>query len=604
MNKELKWVKKNYSENMMQLCRELFPTILEEENILKTILVKTFYNHRCLAEDLISNDKKDDFKNFIFSYYNEMHNEESVEDDINYDIEELLKNVNYNFFKVETNEELEKFKKYYIKEEILCTFNSNRLKHSDIYFLIKNNVETIKRSNKPNKEDDYSTSVLCVQFSKGTYNNISIISRYNHSVENPNATYGNNLELICKNLTNAFISKYKYNVPNIYRKYFEMPRYIQKNGKYYKYNVESNGIYYCIDNITLGYDGEKHYDKSKYILMETFLLSLSGEGIKILNCNKNFMIPDKNETFKVNVKNEVDKDHKKIKIITLKDKRYEEDSVFIINDSNQIISIDMPNLVDVEDFFSRQRFDKLKCIKLKNVKSVSMNFLNKCYNLEEIYMPNLEHVDSGFIRYNNLKKISLPSLKTADDYFLYDSKYLEEVDLPSLKKVESDFMYKNIAVKKIDLPNIKEVGNNFLVSAVNLKWFRAEKLEKIQNNFLKNNESLIGLNIKNVRTIGNYFLSQNLDLPVLELPLCEEVGMDFLPHNIKLKKCDLSYLKKAGMFFMIDNHKFNSDYIINRNVKNELKNELKKRYTILEYYKNKIKNNFSNESVEKNIKNK
>ena len=66
MNDDLKLIKKHYGENMMHLCRELFPTILEEEGLLFELMSSHFYYNRELYDDIISNGLKDKFKDYIY----------------------------------------------------------------------------------------------------------------------------------------------------------------------------------------------------------------------------------------------------------------------------------------------------------------------------------------------------------------------------------------------------------------------------------------------------------------------------------------------------------------------------------------------------------
>ena len=52
---DLKVIKKLYGEKMSHLCRELFPTILEEPCKLSTLLQEKFEPSKILYEDLILN---------------------------------------------------------------------------------------------------------------------------------------------------------------------------------------------------------------------------------------------------------------------------------------------------------------------------------------------------------------------------------------------------------------------------------------------------------------------------------------------------------------------------------------------------------------------
>lgn len=67
MTKELEKIKKRYGEQFAHMCRELFPTILEEEGLLLSILDKRFTPSRKLYQDIQVQHKEDDFKSFIYS---------------------------------------------------------------------------------------------------------------------------------------------------------------------------------------------------------------------------------------------------------------------------------------------------------------------------------------------------------------------------------------------------------------------------------------------------------------------------------------------------------------------------------------------------------
>ena len=57
-----------YGENFMKLCRELFPTLLEQEGLLTEILTSSFSaNSGTLYEDIMQNGLEDEFKNNIYN---------------------------------------------------------------------------------------------------------------------------------------------------------------------------------------------------------------------------------------------------------------------------------------------------------------------------------------------------------------------------------------------------------------------------------------------------------------------------------------------------------------------------------------------------------
>ena len=78
---------------------------------------------------------------------------------------------------------------------------------------------------------------LDLQFDKGKRQRISIKSRYNHTVDHPDATYSNNLEAIALGLTRAFEQDYGFNIGEQNIIGFELNDYVEaRDGKFYKYN--------------------------------------------------------------------------------------------------------------------------------------------------------------------------------------------------------------------------------------------------------------------------------------------------------------------------------------------------------------------------------
>ena len=66
MGKDLSKIKDKYGEDMMRLCRELFPTILEENGKLFELLSTHFAYSRNLYNDIVNNSLVDNFKNYIY----------------------------------------------------------------------------------------------------------------------------------------------------------------------------------------------------------------------------------------------------------------------------------------------------------------------------------------------------------------------------------------------------------------------------------------------------------------------------------------------------------------------------------------------------------
>lgn len=173
MNKDLKIIKKKYGENMMHLCRELFPTILEKEGILSQVILDSFEVSHELYNDLISNNLEAIFKNYIYERL-DYKIDKIVK--ITKTPKELLSEAGYDLYECHTENEIQKFKKYYSPGEELCTFEDRRLENCYVFFAVKKNIEEIKRANfhNPDRQDLYGTSVLSIQFTRDDAHHLSI----------------------------------------------------------------------------------------------------------------------------------------------------------------------------------------------------------------------------------------------------------------------------------------------------------------------------------------------------------------------------------------------------------------------------------------------
>jgi hypothetical protein len=136
------------------------------------------------------------------SFLNDKKDDERTKSNGNLD--DLLEKAGYEYKRITNVEELRDYKKYYSEGEVLCTYNNpaERLKDYHMFVLSKKDLKKIKRSQNPKREDEYSTSLLNVQIHK-KFNNVSIKSRYNHTVNNPDAVYSGDLNKIAEGLTGA-----------------------------------------------------------------------------------------------------------------------------------------------------------------------------------------------------------------------------------------------------------------------------------------------------------------------------------------------------------------------------------------------------------------
>ena len=531
MNDDLKLIKKHYGENMMHLCRELFPTILEEEGLLFELISSHFYYNRELYDDIISNGLKDKFKDYIYGLIDiEINNNVSLKTP-----KELLKEVGYDLYECKSEKDIQEFIKYYSKGEELCTFSGNRLDICHVFFAVKDGAEKLNRNNykNPERQDEYGTSVISIQFTKGAVNTLSIKNRYNHTVKNPDATFSNNLDNIIDGLSESFEREYGYKINQNNKKTFEIPSYVtDNNGKYYKYNYEINNIYYCKDNIIIdNFEVEDKYkDKEKYLFADYFIINLSNGYVSVYDHS---LSKDAFLYGLAGIKNVQVRKIDNNKLICLKP--IVGDNIYLeINDKNQIISYINNNLEFIGSNFMMLS-KKIKYLELNKVKQVLHNFLYYNNSLEELRMDELQRVDNFFLRYNNsLINLNLPSLEFVCHDFLENNEVLHDVKLPKLKAALQEFLKSNLIIEELYLPNLEMLGEDSLKNNLYLKSFYAPNLKCLPRNFLKKNNIIERLYLNNCSKILEGVLENNKVLKELYLPSIKEYEISYCYRRNKL----------------------------------------------------------------------
>ncbi len=516
INSDLNRIKKKYGENFAHLCRELFPTILETEGLLPDIIESKFYPNKFLYDDIINSGLKSEFQRFINNLLLKEGLEEIEEINTNKTPYELLNETGYILYECKTNDDIQEFKKYYKEEEMLCTFKDNsRLKTNYVFFAVKKNVDDIKRENfkNPERQDEYGTSVISIQFTKGRKNYLSIKNRYNHTVVNPDATFNNNLDNIILGLTKSFENFYNFCICNSTNQKFELTDYaLAKDGKYYKYNYEINNIYYCIDNIIIDNFQVKKYEKERYIIFDYFILDLKEKTINLYDAN---------------IEESFCKYHKGIDKIEIK-KENDNKYILLKKDDHQIIIV-----LDNEN----------KMISYYNdlVTNINDSFLFNNIYLKSIYMENINFIGDYFMYDNKgLKEISFPNLESIGNYFMCWNEIVNKVYLPNLNEIGKDFMTRNLSLDNLELPQVVKIGDNFMLENTILSSFYAPYLEKVGNIFLDNNNSLKVLNLPKLKYIGDFFLTKNEVLKELSLPTLEEITKNHLTKNKKLDTLEIA----------------------------------------------------------------
>ena len=441
-NEDLKQIKKIYGEEMMHLCRSLFSTILEQPGLLYSLLEKNIAPTRNFAFDIKENSLQEAFKNYIYSFINVKQEFVSTTKTPF----ELLKEKGYTLYECHNESEIQKFGKYYQAGEQLCTFKpyENRNERCHVFFAVKDNVDEIIRKNflNPSRQDKYGTSVISIQFTRGDVNTLSIKNRYNHKVKNPDATYSNNLENIIPGLTSSFEKYYGFNINqnvNGYSEFFtDDLQYVKANdGKYYRYNEEINGIYYCENNIIIDHGSviDKYAkEKERYIVIDYFVLD------------------------------------KKDKKIFLYDNRIGDcfiDSIYEIGDIKNITSTkDKTIIIEYSDgkkvHIGLDKFNSIISYKNDYVQNIKERFLVWNRGLMNLEIPNVEVIGNSFLFRNTaMSTVKLEKVRKIGNYFLGFNIIATTVLLPSVEVIGKGFMYHNEFATTLEAPNLQSVGFDF-----------------------------------------------------------------------------------------------------------------------------------------------
>jgi hypothetical protein len=507
--------------------------------------------------------------------------------------EELSKEAGYVFHRTEKPDDVLVFKKDFANGEVLCTYNDveGRMYNNLVFWLRRSDAETVLRAGdltqeylkeqsegavlwrnyldgkglkkddgsydlsdvRPSRQDPYGTSSMSVQIGKRG-GDISIKNRYNHSVNNPDATFGNDLNSIVDGLHDAV-----YNIEGVPKKKQEMrlPDNIvaDNKGRLFKYDREINDIYISkngyVDNGVLNL-----IDKSTQRMIDNYLidsknktaLSVTGSGKSILpNINK---ITFDKDAIKIQSDNgslnftlvggNIDKLSGDITTVG--------DKFLHLNES--LTSVDLPLVTRIGEEFLY--FNKsLKSINLPLAQTIGEDFLLFNESLKTIDLPLVQTIGDEFLRRNEiLESINLPQVVIIGRDFLQDNESLKIIDLPFAQMVGGSFLYNNKYLTDINLPNLEIIADNFLVNNQSLRIVNLPRAKGIGNGFLYTNENTDEINLPLVKTIGHDFMYVNKFLTKVNLPLVEDIGGDFLYTNNNLTNIDLPLVKRIGGDFL------------------------------------------------------
>lgn len=556
---DLKLLKKHYGENFAKLCRSLFPTILESPGELYKIISAHFSPSRNLYKDITESENVETFKAYILSLFKPKSKKTASKSPLEspYD---LMRKAGYILYpECKTEKDVQSFKKYYTADEEICTFWGNRTKLCRVWFAVKKNVDEIKREDFPNpkRQDEYGTSVISIQYTRSKPSTLSIKNRYNHTVKNPDATFSNNLDNIIPGLKNSFISYFGIDT-KIDKHTLELPGYIKaENDKYYKYNFRIGDAYFCENNVIVNGFVAKEYDKSRFLIIDNYILDMSNKTITKYKNKEFFGLHSDRDSFvdsigqieKINIDNLGDNN----KMITIQSKGQTYPIKIMINGSNQIIGYYNHNIEKVGSNFLENSVH-LQIIDMPLLKECGSNFLAENKNIEMLNLPKLEKCGYNFLTRNkNLSSVCLPKLKECGSGFLSSNEKIELLDLPNLQRCGDSFLCDNRIIISVNLPKLSRVGDSFLKSNLALASLSLPKLRRVGDNFLKANTSLVALSLPMLTRVKSGFLQTNQILNYIFAPCLTSCKDFFLSSNQKLTQLDFPNLKSCGKNFLATN---------------------------------------------------
>lgn len=181
--------------------------------------------------------------------------------------EEIIKafnSVGYNRVIFDDEKAISECLKYYRPNEVICTYNNLQARMREYHMLvaIKTNIDKIKPSENPQRDDEYGTSILNIQIARNG-SHMSIKNRYNHTVSQPDSTLNNNLDMLYMGLQSMVLGYYGFASLNSTKARYD--NIINIGGVYLKYHTERNNIYFGAFVLD-GINGARFTDTSRYYI--------------------------------------------------------------------------------------------------------------------------------------------------------------------------------------------------------------------------------------------------------------------------------------------------------------------------------------------------
>ncbi len=450
---------------------------------------------------------------------------------------ELLNEAGYESFYVDSLEKQNSIFPYFQKGEELCTFSDkNRYHNYHIIHCIKKGADKLNRADfvSPQREDEYGKSVISIQILKKA-GFVKITNRYNHTVENPDNTFGSNPDNIILGLTNALEREFDIelnclqNVPE---------GYVYQNGCLFKYHTEREN-YYIGDNFFVQNGLLHSFNKDYELVADCFVFNLKEQSVDLLVPSNEGSDWENKAIFSKEMEG------KKLTVRKNKNKRY------LYLDENPFLAVEDGAIVEIyleksETSVDENQFKNLKKLVLQNVESVGCEFIADNSSLEEFIAPKLKRASDFFVHNSNLKNVYLPLLEMVGNHSFSYNKRIEELSLENLEYVGEGCCCFNQNLKKLSLDKISVIEDSFCNHNFNLKTILMKNLEQVYSNSFNRNDNLERLSLKKLTEIGDESFSYMEALKFVNMPSLIFMGSDVFYSLPSLKIFKAQQLENIG----------------------------------------------------------
>lgn len=494
---------------------------------------------------------------------------------------ELLSEAGYDAFIVTNEKEKNSTKKYYRPGEEICTFRDPE-RHIKYYMIhaVKRGADKIKPSDHPEREDEYGTSVISIQIAK-TGGFISIKNRYNHTVNNPDATFNNNPDNIIPGLSTS-LKKY-FDVDFSVSESMMPDNFRMVHDQFVYFNHEVNNTYFGPDYYFSGSTITK-LNTDYEVMLDYYILNVkTGEvrDIAGLKDQTHKILQDMFQNKKITIRTSPNNKHERM--------IYADDAHVLSVEKGAITELNLPNVKRIGDSFLMQN-QNLRKLYAPKLETVGNEFLSSNKQLTELDLPSLKVVGHNFVSHNAfIAKFNAPLLEKTGSCFLGENQGLTKLELPSLKELADYCLKDNIALSKFYVPKLEIIGPISLLSNVMLTELDLPNVREIGGGVLRNNKNLARLNAPKLEKVGDHVFLENLGLTELNLPVLQEVGDNFLSENKKLKTFYAPKLKITKWRFLAKNTELTDFVVANDNILHKYNKRL-----VMVLAKNKIKKKVKN----------